>query len=448
MQHGLRVIFDGAVDVRCRRRECRNGGTETPTSQGKWLWLIIRVVMAVDDERNRDLVQDLRRAFHHLYDPVELRKNALMAVLRLESPADLRQLLQEIVESLRPTVGVAQHSDAWRTHRVLHHRYIEQFDQQGVAANLGLSIRQLRRQEVVALQSVVDLLCVRFGLNRCREHEYSLDAHAEPRADEAAQFSRDMHLIQRTDPKRSLDLTLLVESVLETLAAKAATCGVRLLLKGFDGDVYVESVPQLVRQALLIMLPPLMERARNSDVQISVDRSVQSVRLDALVCDAESCATACVVDDSEMAGRLLVLADAELEVDTHGFAVRFASAVAATVLIIDDNEDAHLLYRRFVTHTSYRLLHAYNVSQAEALLRDITPHVVVLDVMMPDVDGWEMLGRLREHPQTMSIPVVVCTILPQQNLANTLRAAAFLRKPINAENFVATLDKLTGASAK
>jgi CheY-like chemotaxis protein len=61
-------------------------------------------------------------------------------------------------------------------------------------------------------------------------------------------------------------------------------------------------------------------------------------------------------------------------------------------------------------------------------------------VMMPNVDGWELLGRLRQHPSTADIPVLVCTILPQETLALSLGASAFVRKPITRQVFLSALD--------
>ena len=66
----------------------------------------------------------------------------------------------------------------------------------------------------------------------------------------------------------------------------------------------------------------------------------------------------------------------------------------------------------------------------------------MLDVMLPGIDGWELLGRLREHPRTRNVPVVISTILPQEQLALALGAAAFLRKPINRETLLSSLDRL------
>ena len=68
--------------------------------------------------------------------------------------------------------------------------------------------------------------------------------------------------------------------------------------------------------------------------------------------------------------------------------------------------------------------------------------------MLPDIDGWDMLGRLRAHPKTSDKPVVVCTIMPQEQLALALGAAAFLQKPVSRETLLAELDRLTCQTEK
>jgi len=63
--------------------------------------------------------------------------------------------------------------------------------------------------------------------------------------------------------------------------------------------------------------------------------------------------------------------------------------------------------------------------------------------MLPGTDGWELLGRLREHPSLEGVPVIVSTILPQDKLARTLGAAGFIRKPLSRETLLSTLDRYT-----
>jgi len=66
------------------------------------------------------------------------------------------------------------------------------------------------------------------------------------------------------------------------------------------------------------------------------------------------------------------------------------------VLVIDDNLDAHQLLQRYVAGTRYRAVGTRQPQQAIHVAQELSPRVIVLDVMMPDVDGWEVLGRLRQ----------------------------------------------------
>jgi CheY-like chemotaxis protein len=67
--------------------------------------------------------------------------------------------------------------------------------------------------------------------------------------------------------------------------------------------------------------------------------------------------------------------------------------------------------------------------------------VIVLDIMLPDVDGWELLSNLRERPLTRGIPVIVCSVIRESDLAQALGAAVFLPKPLNHRHFVEALDQ-------
>jgi CheY-like chemotaxis protein len=62
--------------------------------------------------------------------------------------------------------------------------------------------------------------------------------------------------------------------------------------------------------------------------------------------------------------------------------------------------------------------------------------------MMPGRDGWDLLGQFREHPVTQHVPVIICSILGQRDLAMALGAADFLRKPVTRQDLLAALDRL------
>ena len=111
----------------------------------------------------------------------------------------------------------------------------------------------------------------------------------------------------------------------------------------------------------------------------------------------------------------------------------------ATILFIEDNPDTLQLYQRYLAGTGYRFVSAATDGQISAALEEIVPHTIVLDVMLSGMDGWEVLGRLRTHPRTQDVPVVMCSILPLEQLARNLGAAAFLQKPVSREALLAAL---------
>ncbi len=68
--------------------------------------------------------------------------------------------------------------------------------------------------------------------------------------------------------------------------------------------------------------------------------------------------------------------------------------------------------------------------------------------MLPGVDGWELLDNLREEPDTHHIPVIVCSILPEEPLALALGASCFLRKPVSQLEFLAALEQQASSPAQ
>jgi threonine synthase len=80
------------------------------------------------------------------------------------------------------------------------------------------------------------------------------------------------------------------------------------------------------------------------------------------------------------------------------------------ILIVDDHEDARRLIRRILqAQGSYTILEAADGPQAIQISQEESPHLIILDLMMPGMDGFSVLDRLKEHPKTASIPVIVVT---------------------------------------
>jgi len=109
------------------------------------------------------------------------------------------------------------------------------------------------------------------------------------------------------------------------------------------------------------------------------------------------------------------------------------------VLVVDDNEELFALFQRYAGDHPYQLIHAQSVDQALQLVQSNPPDVITLDLMMPNRDGWELLQTLRADPTTTHIPVIVCSVLEDPDLALSLGAQMYLKKPVGADDLLQAL---------
>jgi CheY-like chemotaxis protein len=148
----------------------------------------------------------------------------------------------------------------------------------------------------------------------------------------------------------------------------------------------------------------------------------------------------------EITQKLAHLCSGELSLakDDGVFAATLAlpTAEQLVVLAIDDNADTLQLLQRYTVGTRYHLIGIKEPDGLPSLTERFGARIIVLDVMMPRVDGWKILGQLRQHPLTSHIPIIVCTILVQEELALALGASHFLRKPLTQQSFLAALNQV------
>jgi CheY-like chemotaxis protein len=110
--------------------------------------------------------------------------------------------------------------------------------------------------------------------------------------------------------------------------------------------------------------------------------------------------------------------------------VRFIGQEKKLILVVDDQEPALKMYERYLSKTNYKI---YGLSKATKVLYkaiELKPALILLDIMMPKLDGWEILQSLRLNEKTKHIPIIICSAWGEPELAKSLGANYFLRKPI------------------
>ena len=115
------------------------------------------------------------------------------------------------------------------------------------------------------------------------------------------------------------------------------------------------------------------------------------------------------------------------------------------MLVVDDNDDVLELFRRYLVPHGYHVLTARSVPEALELAERIHPYAITVDLMLPGQDGWDLLQILLNRSDTRQIPIIVCSVLKQKELALSLGATAFLEKPVTEEMLLSSLSALSGS---
>jgi CheY-like chemotaxis protein len=207
--------------------------------------------------------------------------------------------------------------------------------------------------------------------------------------------------------------------------------------------------PPVLRQALLTALTVAITQARGGTIQVALAQAGANVvatlqRVEAVPGerpltdrDASSLRTVSQLL-APFGGHVATVRASPLAVE-----IAVPAVESVPVLVVDDNPDTRQLFQRYAANSRFRVITTADCDQAIPLVQASAARAIVLDIMMPGVDGWDLLARLRHHPATQAIPIAVCTILPQGELAHLLGVTTFLQKPVSQQAFLEALDRLT-----
>lgn len=394
-------------------------------------------------------VECLRDALNHLYDPDRLCKSPLAGLFGVAGRADtysaLQRILVEAIASLEPQAATPSQLRAWRIYELLFYRYVQQHTVQMVADQLGVTVRHLRREQRAALEALAYRLWQQFDLDR------KADDTALPESDQMAPAGptvlEELAWLRETPPEAPVDAWQALSNVLELARPLASRHAARLEATVPAGLPTLAVHEVALSQILLNLLSLAIPQAEGGRVQVSA-RAVPWGVAYHIGCTLKPSASGPNADQRaglELAHQLAALCGAQLTVslDEKAFSalVTVPTSEQLTVLAIDDNADTLLLLERYCAGTRYRLIGTRDADEALSIAEKVSPDIIVLDVMMPRVDGWRLLSRLRQHPRTADLPIVVCTILPQEGLARSLGASGFVRKPVTQKAFLAALDQ-------
>jgi CheY-like chemotaxis protein len=390
--------------------------------------------------------QQVRDALHHLYDYPYLENHPL--ALRCwpkegrggpSRAHRLSRLLLESIEELNPPGKAAVDTSHLRFSSLLAYRFVEERPLADIMHELGYSRSQFFREQQKAITMLASVLREKLSQQvPIAEAGTLLDIEAE------------RVLAQREE----VDLAKVLQGVLEVVSHLAEQHDVSLAYDLASGLPSFYGSRVLLRQVLLKGLSNLISQtgARQVDVRIRCEERFLIIELVIKPGSptGQPDRTASYREPNmEPVQRLAEMMGGRWqrsEVNPEECIYRFDFPVEneKTLLVIEDNEGLIRAFQGYLAGYDYLVIGATTGDEALKLAREVLPAAITLDIMMPNQDGWEILQALKSDSVTQAIPVIICSVLEDPELARSLGATAYLQKPVSQAELLDALNKLPG----
>jgi CheY-like chemotaxis protein len=395
--------------------------------------------------------QWVAEAYQYLYDWAYLRTHPLAELLfsdpqinRKQKAEELYQLLLKLLDELDSGHPPA-FSRPWRRHRLLVLRYVDGKDIEAVSDELSVSKRQYYREHEAALEAVSDLLWDRY-LTRVQPPSM-LNTEATPGDAYQNLLRKETAYLEQTD--RYCQVSEVIEGIRLLTQEMLNKRGLKLFITGPDEILSPVAVRyHVLRQIILGLLGYWIEMGGPGEITLAAEQNGAVVMLSIIYTSLGEMNLVIKNRDSlSSVQELAALNDLKLTIQTirsaiSGFTVAMPAAALKTILVVDDNNDILELMQRYLSANHYNVVSARSGREALQLAQQIRPYAISLDLMMPEQDGWDLLQILKNQADTRHIPVLVCSVLRQKELALSLGASAFLEKPITEQNLLAVMQLL------
>jgi CheY-like chemotaxis protein len=407
--------------------------------------------------------QYLNDGLSHLYDPTYQPPELLWAIIgsrahQQQGGKSVQEAVIKAIEQLKPAADVPQNARSKRFYDLLVYRYVKGLTQDKTAELLHLTTRHLRREQQQAIhvlaqhlweQSRIELPLEKNDGPRDESQDSGAESTATDQASWNSQVKQELQNLQQSTPAIA-DVEAVIPGVLKVGNVLALKHNVSLKTDVSQSGLTAAIHPSALRQILVTAIEKLVQHMSSGEVIIYAEPHQDGELIRVTV---EGCpATADELPHSDLIQEILESQGGSVEIKGVDNSIIFlidllSAGKNITVLIVDDNPDLVNFYRHYTARTRYEIVYLDQAQHLFETIAQVNPQIIVLDVMLPDTDGWELLTNLHEHHATRSIPVIICSVVKRQELAAALGAAYYLPKPVRRQQFIEALDQVLSQAA-
>src|SRR5258708_443790 len=118
------------------------------------------------------------------------------------------------------------------------------------------------------------------------------------------------------------------------------------------------------------------------------------------------------------------------------------SGLAATVLLVEDESSLREMLRRTLESVGHVVVDIQDGARVLEMAVGLLPELIILDIRLPNIDGWEILESLKQNPETAPIPIIVCTASDDEQRAIGLGANLYVRKPFSSDEILTCVQEM------
>ncbi len=387
----------------------------------------------------------IKDVLSNLYDTAAIETHPILFTI-IEPPATsatskveyVSKLILDAIEQLRPGRNdESTNSPEWRPYQIIYKRYVEGMGIQELSEQLAISTRQMRRDHHRALMALTEILWTRYSPEQPGRTETS-EAAARP--------TIEVH-------NEVIDVADTTRGVIKMLKHRFDEKNVSVTMNPPETLSLVITDRVILRQALIGIFNQSLHIQDGNEVMVSFGNRDHRVEICITLQVSSLWEPASVeeIDDDQNAVRYwcsIINASLEEKInkEKNRQLIRWTIALPLTnqrlLMVIDDQPAVMNMFKRYLSHTNLLPVGVEQPEQALELARQLQPTLITLDVMMPQMDGWELLQVLKLDKKIQHIPIIVCSAWDDPDLSRLLGAAAFLKKPITQKMLLETIDRL------
>lgn len=396
-----------------------------------------------------EFLNAVKDILNHLSDPAYLENHNLINIFYHGEETSLstrvqalRTTIQESIDILKPPDLTPDNAPEWRCYKILTYRYFQFKDWYLIEEELGLSQRQVHRDLKKGLDALTSILWENYTSQKAPAGRDGGD-----QAEGVETYDAELIKEELKNWEISYDLTNLAQ-LLEQALQLCKTLGKtevhdRVDMSEVDPNLNVMVDQVLTKQGLYKIFSMIGASPEDLAVQLRTRKlndffyeiafNFNTLKLKTL--EYWNIAQLFFTIQSL---RHTIVADE----GTTTISVILPVKKQISCLVIDDVASVHRLIERMLGSYGIQVFGADNYTTAINLIQLAKPDFILLDILMPKMDGWQMIKNIKTDHETRDIPVIICSVLYEPELSRAVNAAAYIRKPINRLELIQTLNEL------